>query len=107
MTNTPDEMYLKAADELESGNIFRAAWARALAEADGDHAKAQARYIRIRVGQLEIESSTHSTSANSVRGKTDLFGAPRKENEDPVFGVVWWAWGLWLCGIGYILHLVL
>jgi hypothetical protein len=42
-------------DELSSGSIQKGIWARAYSETEGDEPKAKARYIKLRVPQLEME----------------------------------------------------
>jgi hypothetical protein len=44
-----DDAYLKALDEIETGNIERSIYARALAESDGKEEMVKARYIKLRV----------------------------------------------------------
>ncbi len=53
-----DILYEQAFDELGSKGLKKALWAKALAENDGDEAKAQAQYIQQRVSALSKKSST-------------------------------------------------
>jgi len=52
---TPQFFYDQVASELMAGPPHPGLWARAYALADGDLAKARARYINLRVQQLEAE----------------------------------------------------
>lgn len=47
--------YEQALGEIESNSLFKATWAMAYSEADGDENKARARYIRMRADQLDQE----------------------------------------------------
>ncbi len=46
--NQSDSNKIKALEELESGNLDKLAWAKALEYANGDSNKAKSRYIKIR-----------------------------------------------------------
>lgn len=48
-----DEIIRLIATEIQTGKLDPVVWTRAFAEADGDHDKAKARYIRDRQAQLE------------------------------------------------------
>ena len=55
---TEDEVYEQIDKELNGGSLVRSLWMRVYAEADGDEAKAKARYIRERASQLTNANST-------------------------------------------------
>jgi hypothetical protein len=65
----PEEatLFEKVAAELNSDERQPGPWARALAEADGDLLKAQARYIQIRVRALAAspQAAPHTDSSGS------------------------------------------
>src|SRR5258708_23248819 len=44
--------YEQALEEADGGRAIPALWARAFADADGDHDRAKARYINLRVAEL-------------------------------------------------------
>ena len=52
---TDDEVYEKIDHELHGGDLVRSLWTRVYAEADGDEAKARARYITARAAQLKSD----------------------------------------------------
>jgi hypothetical protein len=51
-----DLAYKKALDEVESGQIDKAIWARALVSGEGDASRANAAYISLRAKQIGRES---------------------------------------------------
>jgi len=68
-TGAPDsesvyEYYGQAEDELNSGNMDKNLWARALVEAEGDETKRKAKYIELRANQLYYENTGIRVSAN-------------------------------------------
>ena len=50
-----EQLYEFAAEEIAANNIRPGLWAKAIAEADGDDAKAKARYIKLRVETMKAE----------------------------------------------------
>lgn len=58
-TRAEDSWYEQALDELEKGETIRGTWARALAEANGEEARAKAVYIRLRVKHFETKLGPH------------------------------------------------
>lgn len=58
LANASEEaLYAQAAVEVAEGSIRAGLWAKALSAADGDERKAKARYIGLRVEQLELQLS--------------------------------------------------
>ncbi len=55
-SNVSDAVYAAVLKELDGAGRQDGAWARALAEADGDESKAKARYIQYRVQQIKAEA---------------------------------------------------
>lgn len=55
MNRNQERFYEMAAQEVATKEVVRGLMAQAYAEADGDEKKAVARYIRLRVPQLESE----------------------------------------------------
>ena len=51
-----EHLYELAAEEIGANNIRPGLWAKAIAEADGDDAKAKARYIKLRVETMKAEA---------------------------------------------------
>jgi len=62
---TTDEIFQVIAGEIQDGRQDAATWTRALAEADGDDAKTKARYIRLRLAQLQ-GSATKTFGASAA-----------------------------------------
>lgn len=63
----PQPFYDQVASELMAGPPRPGLWARAYALADGDLAKARARYINLRVQQLEAEFTAESERQQQMR----------------------------------------
>lgn len=58
VANAEEEvLYAQAASEVAEGDIRPGLWAKATAASDGDEQKARARYIGLRVEQLQIQLS--------------------------------------------------
>ena len=53
-----EAIYEAAMKELDGGERRSGVWAKALAESDGDEAKAKARYIQYRVQQIKAEAKS-------------------------------------------------
>jgi NAD(P)-dependent dehydrogenase (short-subunit alcohol dehydrogenase family) len=51
-----EQLYEFAAEEIAANNIRPGLWAKAIAESDGDDAKAKARYIKLRVETMKAEA---------------------------------------------------
>jgi len=86
---TEDEIYETVIIEIKERRIDQATWARALADADGDRDKTVARYIKLRVLQMNDADKANSTIIpDGVKGwswaaflYSPLWG---------VFNRVWW-----------------
>lgn len=63
-----DEIIRLIAAEIQTGKLDVVVWTRAFAEADGNHDKAKARYIRDRQAQLQAHAAL-STPATAAPGK--------------------------------------
>jgi hypothetical protein len=63
---TEDEVYELIDKELNGGSLVRSLWTRVYADADGDDAKAKARYIKERAAQL---TGSQISSATTVESK--------------------------------------
>ena len=50
-------LYEMALDEFEAGDIRRGLWAQALAEADGDEARAKGFYLKLRVRAMQDDGA--------------------------------------------------
>jgi len=60
-----EKLYLQATGEVDSTNIDKALWAKAIALTDGDHDRAKYKYIKLRVEQLQDHDlETTSSSLN-------------------------------------------
>jgi predicted xylose isomerase-like sugar epimerase len=55
-----EQLYEFAAEEIAANNIRPGLWAKAIAEADGEDAKAKARYIKLRVETMKAEAELNS-----------------------------------------------
>lgn len=75
---TADEVYKLIAGEIQDGKQDVSTWTRAFAEADGDEAKTKARYIRLRVIQLQGGATAQTAltvpAANLAARTADLGG---------------------------------
>lgn len=71
LANAQEEaFYAQAALEVAKGDIRPGLWAKATAAADGDERKAQARYLGLRVEQLQLQLSAAEEMAR-VRSQVD------------------------------------
>lgn len=59
-----EQLYEFAAEEIAANNIRPGLWAKAIAESDGDDAKAKARYIKLRVEAMKAEADLHEYTAS-------------------------------------------
>ena len=58
LANAQEEaLFAQAANEVVAGDIRPGLWAKAVAAADGDERRARARYISLRVEQLQLQVS--------------------------------------------------
>lgn len=74
---TSDEIFRIIASEIQTGTLDSVIWTRAFAEADGDHDRAKARYIRHRQAQFEAgmrQPPTPSVAQDS--GQTPTASGP-------------------------------
>lgn len=55
-----ERLFQLAAEEIAANNIRPGLWAKAISEADGDDAKAKARYIKLRVDMMKAETDLES-----------------------------------------------
>jgi uncharacterized protein YecT (DUF1311 family) len=55
LLSSEDKLYEEALIEIETGNIVKSLWARAMAEAGGDEARTKALYIRHRVENFRLQ----------------------------------------------------
>ncbi|WP_311948155.1 hypothetical protein [Halomonas piscis] len=102
-----EEYYLKATNEVDNEEQIPAQWAKALALAEGDLAKAKYKYIQLRVDDLKkseiIDSDTATDSINIpiAPNKVDA-DKPSKSDTIPVNiqsperGFTWWQVWAWL-----------
>lgn len=61
-----ERLYALAHDELESGEVRKGLWAKALAESDGDKARAEGRYLKLRVEVMKSEASVEAHQAKQA-----------------------------------------
>ena len=69
-----EQLYEFAAEEIAANNIRPGLWAKAIAESDGDDAKAKARYITLRVETMKAEADLSSYVASQLKPES-----PRQE----------------------------
>lgn len=62
-SHSDDALFEQVALELDSGQMAKALWTRAFAEADGDENRARAIYIRLRIARLQEEAAANSSRA--------------------------------------------
>ena len=82
---TEDKFFEQALTEIESGQTIKAIWARSLAGAEGDDAKARALYIRLRVENLTLLSAEGPTPSEIETRAEDR--QPATDTESPSTGV--------------------
>lgn len=78
-SNSVLEFYGEAEDELNSGNVDKNLWAKALVEAEGDETKRKAKYIELRANQLFLQSggaSTDPTISSSNNSDASVASSP-------------------------------
>jgi predicted RNA-binding Zn-ribbon protein involved in translation (DUF1610 family) len=75
----PDENrhYAMVADEISTGRIDRALWAKALAHSNGEDTAAKGAYIRYRVEQLEKEEAIFLAKQKEQQRKEQMEKAAR------------------------------
>lgn len=62
-----EQLYEFAAEEIAANNIRPGLWAKAIAEADGDDAKAKARYIKLRIETMKAEADLTNYAASQFK----------------------------------------
>lgn len=72
-----EALYAQAALEVAQGDVRPGLWAKATAEADGDERKAQARYLGLRVEQMELQLRAAEEIA-----RVNPLGAERPRGEE-------------------------
>ena len=74
-----EHLYELAAEEIAANNIRPGLWAKAIAESDGDDAKAKARYIKLRVETMKAEADLQDhASENAYKAEAEM----RKREEE-------------------------
>ena len=74
-----EQLYEFAAEEIAANNIRPGLWAKAIAESDGDDAKAKARYIKLRVEAMKAEADLEDhASENAHKAEAEM--RKREEN---------------------------
>ena len=74
-----EQLYEFAAEEIAANNIRPGLWAKAIAESDGDDAKAKARYIKLRVETMKAEADLQDhASENAYKAEAEM----RKREEE-------------------------
>ena len=79
-----EQLYEFAAEEIAANNIRPGLWAKAIAESDGDDAKARARYIRLRVETMKAEADLQdyaSENAHKAEAEQDRREEERRREE--------------------------
>ena len=75
-----EQLYEAAAEEIAANNIRPGLWAKAIAESDGDDAKAKARYIKLRVETMKAEADLGQFAREEAKkAKSHAFNAKPKE----------------------------
>lgn len=78
LANAEEEaLYAQAASEVAEGDIRPGLWAKATAAVDGDEKKARARYISLRVEQLQFQVNATAVMAKALPVKKE--GTPTPE----------------------------
>lgn len=70
-----EHLYAQIAEEMESGNLDKGIWTKALAQNEFDDAKAKADYVEVRVAQLKealaVQAEEEATRAAEERAETE------------------------------------
>ena len=74
-------LFAQAANDVAMGDIRPGLWAKATAVADGDKQKAQARYIGLRVEQLQLQLSAAEEMSRGL--PAHYVDAPTLKEEGP------------------------
>ena len=69
------EFYGEAEEEVDSDNIDKNTWARALVEAEGDEAKRKAKYIELRANELYMQNGGSLSTVSINRQSTVSAGS--------------------------------
>ena len=73
-----DDPYDVAGRELQTGDKHPGTWARATVEADGEHSKTEAAYVRLRVAGLEAQSAKRKADREARRAEERLASEPNQ-----------------------------
>lgn len=77
VANAEEEaLYAQAASEVAEGDIRPGLWAKAAAVSDGDERKTQARYIGLRVEQLQLQREAAKELARIAPPMQDVTPTP-------------------------------
>jgi hypothetical protein len=71
-SNAQVDYWEQVSDEIKNGKRIDSLWMRAFSDADGDSNKANARYIKLRVQQLEAENLNKFNSSQSNNFKIQI-----------------------------------
>ena len=77
-----EQLYEFAAEEIAANNIRPGLWAKAIAESDGDDAKAKARYIKLRVETMKAEADLANFAASGAETANHTNSAGTSEDSD-------------------------
>jgi NAD(P)-dependent dehydrogenase (short-subunit alcohol dehydrogenase family) len=78
-----EQLYELAAEEIAANNIRPGLWAKAIAEADGDDAKAKARYIILRVETMKAEVELSQFAREEAKKAQDKASDPEQKEFKP------------------------
>ena len=70
--STNADFWEQVSDEIKNGKRIDSLWIRAFSEADGDGNKANARYIKLRVEQLEAQNANKFNTSQSSNFKIQI-----------------------------------
>ena len=74
-----ERLYEMVMDELESGNIRKGIWAKAVAKSNGNDSQAKSKYLELRVESLKDEAQVIQSIIDTEKDRSCL----PKENELP------------------------
>jgi hypothetical protein len=95
-----ERLYEMVMDELDTGNIRRGIWAKAVAKSNGNDNQARSKYLELRVESLKDEAHVIESILKSEENKPDVIEPEPDSSNDS--GYFWWGVGVVLFCIVFI-----
>jgi hypothetical protein len=77
---TENELFEKAYNEVENGELNTGLWARALSDSDGEEKKARALYLKLRVQHFKDEQFVHEQKSRTEKRRQKQQVAKREQD---------------------------